>query len=85
MGGFLIFTQVVFVLLKLIGVFTFSWWWVWSPMLLIIGYYCAAGILTGFGLLVIGIYLLFDELAKNKRRRKYAAELEAKSNKSNWS
>lgn len=36
-GGVL---QIVFIVLKLCGLIDWSWWWVWSPTLIGIGFFC---------------------------------------------
>jgi hypothetical protein len=52
--GFCGLLTIVFITLKLLGVITWSWWWVLSPMLISIG--IALAILVG----LLGVALFLD-------------------------
>ena len=45
-GGFLELLTIAFVVLKLTGVIAWSWWWVFSPILLLVGIVVACAIFT---------------------------------------
>lgn len=49
---------VLFGVLKLIGVIDWSWWWVFSPILID---FAVTGALIGFILLALGVYHLFKK------------------------
>jgi len=59
--GFLGLLTIVFITLKLTGHITWSWWWVWSPM--IFG-------LIAWLVIVIGVLAyVWNQESKNKRKR----------------
>lgn len=58
---------VAFVVLKLIGAISWSWWWVtapvWLPLALVAGFFLLA-------FLIIGAFSIIRELAAERRRKK---------------
>lgn len=59
-SGFISSLTIAFIILKLVGVIDWSWWWVLSPILIVVGIIILI-------LLVIGIVYLIIEI--NNRRQ----------------
>lgn len=51
--GFLSLLSIIFIVLKLVGVISWSWWWVLSPILVQVGFWVIMLIGLLIGLLVI--------------------------------
>lgn len=69
--GFVGLLTLLFVSAKLFGFIDWSWWWVFSPMLITTA--VVAVILGGLGLLVLGAYL-WDEYDNRQRIKKLTNE-----------
>ena len=52
---------IVFVVLKLVGVITWKWVWVFSPIWLSTAFAVAAGIVVALGYLIVGLLDLIEK------------------------
>ena len=59
-AGFLSLLTILFIALKLLGIITWSWWWVLAPLW--IPWSIALLVLLGFG-----IWILNDEIKRNSK------------------
>lgn len=71
----LLFITLVLIILRGVGVFTFSWWWVfiplWGPIGLSLATLILAGILVFFRVVVNTLYAqVISEISKNKNEEK---------------
>lgn len=52
---------IVFVILKLVGVISWKWVWVFSPIWLSVAFAVAAGIVVALGYLIVGLLDLIEK------------------------